>query len=1217
MLTPTVLSATTPFYAVGNTPAVSFTRCIPQGVHADILLLGCGDVRNILYTAYSEKGFPARKLDITACDVEEAIIARNVLLLTLMVAHGQTTPSRTIWATYYNLFLDDEAIQVLDNHIHELLAFSNSLDEWRSCKFGSKFHFSDGMTLQSVREIWAKYAGALTDKDSERYRSDFENALKSSTEYRNATAGDGSLAYWGARAAAPLGMQVMMGDELKTILDTWWEKGTTDSATKKMQNPNPLFAVSLSKNSVLHHGSNPILSFHLAAAMAHLSEASPMKLPEVNVSSSIPSLSATAALQFSDWTKAFIELAHGDLIIRFTTADAFALCHTLQHHIATGQTSANFYRRNLSPECLTLDLVEYSNAGAPKKFDVIDTSNLSDHFGALNILVSATPLLKDVTWATLHTETMCNTTDEKNSNFDEILCGRTKTVSTLLGISAVEYWTNATTTSNVDEYLLDVTVAKTAPLIRWRFVWKRNSHLCGQEKDTQLKVKEDELATLIYQIYQSMFASENPMALLSLSQDQQVESIRKQTYPKYHRGSLVAFMKHLLQVVDTNVKMVCKKVMEKIAKDSTLIFGSNFLQSMSLEMSRQGLFSEDWLKEAIRKGPDAGFFEIWPTIPEGVYLTLVVPKSSWNSVYSAALASRIGFSVEGSMTCSKWHNLFADVQVVFGVLEPSGERGSPDFSVAIKEDKLGWAGESSMIATFYVPTIAVQLKPKNTKVALCVQNTFQNIKALKAKAKLGEELQISDADLEDEDRVYITKNPPGQAGAPIFGSLCPSQPAKAMDSECSSYFSANLDASGRIDSLTGHLDILSTEGKKLLADKASVDVRQLSPFIFNISLGAKDMVENLYFPIPIDKDRSKTRIARASAYIEVIAPIANPATAQSLDNFIFPTTLAECRSTCSPGLLIPATLNIPHLNLDTLPIIDVSDKEHLGFLTLLASWTFSIHERKLREQTVGSNQGGLAPSARLNFKESLFTMFMLASGLQGGQTGLFAINHPKKGGIHILIFVSAIRLDGANGSIALDAAVIPLTLDVITSGQLESFLLILRTLECCTITVDDEELLLWKKALPALVERCRSWSHTTECEYAQPGATVPLSTTEGAQVICSCGTGKFPENFISLPEWDTAAKFATRLAISPTFAVPFVEQVVDLEVLKGMASSGLAVSAQRCRSCGASQGNNGTALKKCMRCLKVQYCSVQCQKKDWKKHRMECEEASPAWEGGK
>lgn len=1142
------------------------------------------------------------------------------------MAHGDTKPSQIAWAAYYDLFLDDEVIRVLENHLHELLALSLSLDEWRNGKLGGKFHFSDGVTLHSVREIWSKYAEALTGKDSEGYRSKFENVLRRSREYENATLGGGSLAYWGARAVAPLGMQAMMDDELKSNLDAWWIKGSTESASKEAKVPNPLFAVSLSDNSVLHHGSNPILSYHLAAARAHLSDSSPLnfKAPEGKDTSSpdTSSLSATASLQFSEWAKAFVGMASGNLIIRFIAADAFALCHTLQHHITTGQTSANFYRRQLSPDALALDLVEYTEGVAPKKFDVIDTSNLSDHSGALNLLVSASPLLKDVAWATLHTETMSGSTDGKNARFDEILCGRTKTVSLLLGVSPVEYWTNATTISNVDEYLLDVTVARTAPVIRWRFVWKRNAHLSGQVSDIRLRVKEDELAMLIHQVYQSMFANENPMALLSLSKEQQLESLRRHTYPKFHRGSLVAFMKRLLQLVDTDAKVVCKKTLEKIGADSTLIFGSNFMQSLSLELSSQGVYKEDWLTEAVRRGPDAGLLATWPELPERVFLTIVIPKISWESVYSAALASRIGFAVEGSMRCSQgsgamWHNLFADVQVMFGTLTTLGDRNSPAFSVTVKENKLGWAGESPMIATFCVPTVAVQLDPKNTRVALCVQNGVQNITALKLKGKLGQELQICDAGLEDLHSVYITREPPNQSGSPLFGMVSLSQPTTVLGAESSSFYSANLDSSGRVASVTGHLDILSPEGKKLLSDKAAVDVRQTSPFIFDITLGDGDVAHSLHFPVPVVKDGSKTRIARTSAYVEVIVPVADPATAQNLDDFIFPTTLATSTPVELPGQAIPVTFNIPHSNLDTLPIVDVSDKERLRFLTTLVSWTFSLRERKLREQTVGSSQGGLAPSARLNFKESLFTMFMLTSGLQGGQTGLFAINHPAKGGIHMLIFVSAIRLDGANGSIALDAAVIPFTVDTIKSGQLDSFLLILRTLKCCTVTVDDEELLLWKRALPALVERCRSWTHTAECEYAQPGATIPLGTKEGTQVICSCGEGKLPEDFISLPEWDTAAKFATRLAINPTFAVPFVEEVVDLEVLKGMASSPWEDQAQRCRSCGANQGKDSAALKKCMRCLKVYYCSVGCQKKDWKKHRMECEEAAPAWEGGK
>lgn len=64
MITPAVASAVSQFYALGNTPAVNLTRDLPQGVDANILLLGCGDVRNILYTAYANTGLGKRILSL-------------------------------------------------------------------------------------------------------------------------------------------------------------------------------------------------------------------------------------------------------------------------------------------------------------------------------------------------------------------------------------------------------------------------------------------------------------------------------------------------------------------------------------------------------------------------------------------------------------------------------------------------------------------------------------------------------------------------------------------------------------------------------------------------------------------------------------------------------------------------------------------------------------------------------------------------------------------------------------------------------------------------------------------------------------------------------------------------------------------------------------------------------------------------------------------------
>jgi hypothetical protein len=58
------------------TPAVNLTEDLPQGKDADILLLGCGDLRHILYTCFVDQGLPERKLDFTACDIDEYIIGK-------------------------------------------------------------------------------------------------------------------------------------------------------------------------------------------------------------------------------------------------------------------------------------------------------------------------------------------------------------------------------------------------------------------------------------------------------------------------------------------------------------------------------------------------------------------------------------------------------------------------------------------------------------------------------------------------------------------------------------------------------------------------------------------------------------------------------------------------------------------------------------------------------------------------------------------------------------------------------------------------------------------------------------------------------------------------------------------------------------------------------------------------------------------------------------
>jgi NADH/NAD ratio-sensing transcriptional regulator Rex len=75
MLAPQIANLVQFFYPVGNTPAVSLTQDLPSNKKADILLLGCGDVRHILFTIQNEQESRDRlPLDVTCCDVDTAVI---------------------------------------------------------------------------------------------------------------------------------------------------------------------------------------------------------------------------------------------------------------------------------------------------------------------------------------------------------------------------------------------------------------------------------------------------------------------------------------------------------------------------------------------------------------------------------------------------------------------------------------------------------------------------------------------------------------------------------------------------------------------------------------------------------------------------------------------------------------------------------------------------------------------------------------------------------------------------------------------------------------------------------------------------------------------------------------------------------------------------------------------------------------------------------------
>ncbi|KAI2779934.1 hypothetical protein F4815DRAFT_163899 [Daldinia loculata] len=1188
MFIPATIPFFTQFYPIGNTPAVSLTRGLPQGVDADILLLGCGDVRNILFTAYSERGFPARKLDITCCDVETAIIARNVLLFTLLV---DGISAKIAWDIYFHFRIDEDSKKLIKDQAQKIVSLSGSIDQWSEERYGSMLKFCDANSLQEVRQVWMKYASSQS-KSKASFEKDLENTRKLFRLMSGQSESQPELILTGLRSAAPLSIASKEG--IVEARERFWKHGSLSEHPGTV--PNPLFSESVSANTYLHYGTDPILGFHLATAKANLAPGSPLR-PERD-DGEILNVVAAAKTQFREWVAAFREVPEGSITLRFTVSDALSFSHALQTISTSRGGPTCLFRRQLDIIPIEFDSKAYATPGsAPTKFDVIDTSNLADHIGTLNLLVAAAPLLKTSASSTLWIEKLVKTEKTRRQQFDALLPGHAPTISILLGLSPVDFWTNATSVSCVDEILLNTLSTSTrAQQAHSRLAWKLSTSFSQLPSDLEaLYVEPHALASAVFQVYIQMFESEDPTPLLKVNHEELARKLLGQGYPLFHRGSFVLFLKYIRANTSTTWPSFWERLLQMIDQDNLnkRTLRSLYRQELGAQLHVQGLYTEEWMRNDIRSMPSAGGFHAWDNIPEVVCVTVVVPRKHIDRLYSTEESKLNAPTLEGMLKSSNpmgWENFFASVHAVFGQVETSGRRENENFSITIHQDPLGWQGKSPLVASFYVPSTGLQVEPRDTRAGLRVQNTPMNIRTFK---HLLPTMVLHATTITDTSNVFVTKYEPGMTGYPLAGSYKNPLVKSAVqtDTPPPTRITANFE-NNMIKSLCNHVDFSSQKARKLLTERVPVELQQSSPFSIDIVFGEKLLVHAASFPAPVLKETAKTRIARTSGYIEVIATLADPLASGPLSSFIYPITLGESS--------MPIPLNSQQVNLDSLPILDVDQvhKKENRWLNTLTSHQFSVRERRLRDSTEPA-------SLRMNFKESLFSIFMLASGLQGGNTGLFALQHPVDGN-QVLIFVRAIRINGAEGSVVADAAVIPITRQLIDSGEIETFLYILRELQICAINVNDEELVLWKEVLPAFAERCRTWSHGPKCEYKKSRATIPLSTEMGKQFMCSCGNGKLPDGFISLPDWNSAAsKYATRVAISPTFSVPFVEDIVDLDLLNAQGSLE-RLHMDKCRNCNATEGKNGGNLLKCSRCKEVMYCSSECQRKDWKKHRMEC-----------
>ncbi|KAG8696165.1 hypothetical protein FRC08_007323 [Ceratobasidium sp. 394] len=1172
------------FYPIGNTAAISLTQDLSPEQPADILLLGCGDPRNILFTLYADvvASKTPRKLDITCCDIEPAILARNILLFTLLENNENID---RVWDIFYHFKINDEASKLLTRQSEELYNNSSDIETWRGFTYGSFLKFVDARTLAEIRRHWRSYA-------------DFPNLpparlsklRQEQTRLSKSVLAENSANISPSRSAGMLWMEA--AKHTISLFKCYWETGTTytlDTEVKKAKNLNPTFVYSI-PGEVFdpHYGTFP-QGFHLTSAFAPIISGASYPNGEAAVV-------GVMKQQFKAWADAFrASRAAGAITIRFFAGEAVAFCRALDVFGATGRTATGVYVSTW--RAYQINFGGTSQPAAPTSFDVIDTSNLTDHLGLLNLLLVTRPILKNnpASQAVLYTETLLPAGEDATKSFLDRICATVPTISSLLGIAPRAYVSAFTTHSNTHELLHPEHVNQYHERVAW--VDPSGGDRDASRANLAVYFDAEDLAHVIFGFYDKMFASEQVMAAMFAKPS--LAKLKSMTEVHYHRETVAA----LLQLVKRRIHLksggwdlVANQFLEIIQGDRSRLVGMNNYQDLCLQLHLYGVYTAGPLEPNWRTmfgaKPTPKIFRTWPSVPPMLCVVLTVPRKKLQVLFEDKAKTGTP-TLLCNLTAQGIHsNAYSAINTVWGkcVTAPGSNR------VVLEEDPDGINGTSDLVVSLWVASMILEFE--DTFVALAIKSTPQS--TMLFVAKLGMELAIFSARLDDKKHVHLL---------PYRPSLVSEEPMTADTAV--TRFPDPTSAQGSIPvtggvrpgsgprsvvSFTVHIDIDAPVEREALLGGAEVTAAQTSPCTMQLSFSGHH--HTVPYPYPVIGSRHKLRIARKSHYVEIVVPASEP-----LD-------LGGYHLDHAPILRANAYTpwNVHHIRADLMPMLDLKVPKKIDWLDSHAALQLSDRERDIRngDDVIKAS----AANVLVNVKDSIHALMMHCSGVQGKKTRAIGLCEPDQGGIYAILLVGGLRLDLASFTAIIDGALIPLSNDRMPA-LMSSIQKLQNASPVVQIVTRGHEAVAWKKLLPAYVERCRTWTHKANCEYAAQDK-IPVSVKLDENPICTCGEGiGFDDPEWNVPSWKGLMPFATRVAVSPLFSVSYIETVAGmaktlLSGASGASSRGAATGKKPSDACWLCGGPGKPNLSACSKCKKARYCSATCQRQDWPVHKKDC-----------
>ena len=378
------------FYAFGNTPAKLLTRYFPTECPVcKVLLLGCGDPRHVFFTLWthlqSRSAYRTTCLDVTMCDIEPSILARNTVLFKLILDKERAD---RLWCLFYAQYIDQACLDVLSQCGKDLLSVGDDLDAWHETSLGTPVRFCDQRTYDLVREIWKLYAKGRLTAGEESAKKQSRKEFLASKKISLGTAEMPSTTHVNMPLDSimhvhPFGLSALQDTTMHLDMAAkFYREGKAPSciypSTETTHFLNPMILRGSGQQHDLHYSLDPTMGFHKSIMYLKTLEG-PLHSTDRRVGKPDEAFVYSVCYrQFREWLSAFREAATANLVvIRGHCGDAFAFCDMLAD-VNIEDRNAVRCPHTLQPVTLQPDI--------PRVFDVIDTSNVSDSTGLLSML---------------------------------------------------------------------------------------------------------------------------------------------------------------------------------------------------------------------------------------------------------------------------------------------------------------------------------------------------------------------------------------------------------------------------------------------------------------------------------------------------------------------------------------------------------------------------------------------------------------------------------------------------------------------------------------------------------------------------------------------------------------------------------------------------------------------------------------------------------------